>query len=132
VLQAGPPLAGALQVGALLLASLLATVGCTSMVSDAQLFRVAQKHHARGRPEQAIQSLNLLMAVHDPRPELRAQIAVTKGEWYEELGRESEAMFLYRYAIERYPDSPYAAEARGRLAGHEGAAGAPVDCPPAP
>lgn len=54
------------------------------------------------------------------RPELVAQASYLKADCLMRMGRDSEALGLFRYIAEQHPESPYAYQSQARIDAFEG------------
>ena len=106
-----------LQRSAVLLALLFTISGCTSFYKGAQVgaIRVAYSSYSRGDYARALGKLaDAEGHLEIPAPR-RAEICYLRARCVEGMGNRIEAASLYEFLIKTYPDSEFAARAKGRL-----------------
>jgi outer membrane protein assembly factor BamD (BamD/ComL family) len=104
-----------LPVFALLFALLPALCSCVSMAQRGAV-DLAYRSYNKGDYAKALRHLAQAEAYHEEMSnERHAEILLLKGRCVEGMGNRAEAASLYEYLVKTYPDTEYAARAKGRL-----------------
>ena len=104
-----------LLVFALLFALCPVLCSCVSMAQRGAV-GLAYQAYKKGDYVTALRKLSEAESYHsDMSNERHAEISFLKGRCVEGMGNRAEAASLYEYVIKTYPDTEYAARAKGRL-----------------
>lgn len=87
--------------------------GCDMAQKGAMLY--AYSDIEKGKYESALQNLSSAESYMKPTPELEAEILYLRAICYSKMGRQDEAEGVFRYIIDKFPDSSYAYQAKAKL-----------------
>jgi outer membrane protein assembly factor BamD (BamD/ComL family) len=100
---------------ALLIALLPGLCACTSLAQRGSV-DLAYQAYGKGDYTAALTKLSFAEALHNEMTaQQHAEILLLKGRCLEGLGNRGEAASLYEYLCKTYPDTEFAARAKGRL-----------------
>ena len=68
-----------------------------------------------GKYESALRRLSQAELYVEPTPELRAEISFLRAKCYEGLNKTDDAIGLYEFIVQKFPDTQYAFQAQRRL-----------------
>ena len=98
---------------ALVLFLLIAVAGCQSF-TEVKLANM-QKYVEKGRYQQALYRLEGAFAYQSDDPQVQAGYEYWKARAYEGLGRKEEAIGVYRFIIDQFPDTLWKSKAEAQL-----------------
>ena|SRR5882757_7004521 len=94
-------------------ALVLTLAGCATAQKGSMLsvYSDIKKEHYNA----ALAELSSAEGYVKPTPELQAEISYLRGQCYEGLNRQPEAVGSYKYVVTTFPESSYAFQAKERL-----------------
>lgn len=84
---------------------LVALCGCAGLYGDAASLELT-KLHQKNKCERLVTMADENLPFFKDRPELVAQAFYLKADCLTQLGRNAEAVALFRYVVEQHPESP--------------------------